>query len=365
MSFNSHRAWRWLTTTGGWCERKVVRAGNDVDVARVKVSVFTPGLAIALSAALIAAVFFAWPASAPPKGALISDGGYVSCLAFHPDGRQLATADHFAGRVTLWDLATLQKHDTFQAQAGPAHCVAFSPDGSMLAAGFMNSRILGWDLGLGREAFNLRVRSEGARALAFSPSGRTLASGTSAGAIELWDPANGWLEATLGNCPGGINALAFSPDCRLLASGSSDNALRLWDLTGRRIMRTIPQNGPVSSVAFGRGGRVVACVSQKDPRVRLWDVDTGAETMSFGAGEAITGCVAFAPDGSMLAFGGQRGTVTLCDLSGGRRTATVKGHKGWVWTVAFSPSGGLLASSGNDGTVRLWNVEDFLGRSKR
>ncbi|MBA9002272.1 WD40 repeat domain-containing serine/threonine protein kinase [Thermomonospora cellulosilytica] len=67
--------------------------------------------------------------------------------------------------------------------------------------------------------------------------------------------------------------------------------------------------------------------------------------------------VAFAPDGRLLATGGEDGRVRLVDVTGRRQVAALAGHGHAVLAVAFSPDGRLLASGGHDGTVILWDVE--------
>jgi WD40 repeat protein len=66
--------------------------------------------------------------------------------------------------------------------------------------------------------------------------------------------------------------------------------------------------------------------------------------------------VAFSPDGSTLAFGGDYGTVRLWDVATGRELRHMEGHADRVLSVAFSPDGLTLASGADDGTVRLWDV---------
>src|SRR5205823_5513288 len=60
--------------------------------------------------------------------------GRVSAMAFHPDGRQLATvaAD---GMLRLWNTAEGPAHSIFHGHPAPVSSVAFSADGRQLAMG--------------------------------------------------------------------------------------------------------------------------------------------------------------------------------------------------------------------------------------
>ena len=68
-------------------------------------------------------------------------------------------------------------------------------------------------------------------------------------------------------------------------------------------------------------------------------------------------CVAFNPDGKLLASGGMDKMVRLWDVATGKNTATFKGHTGTIASVSFSPDGTILASTGKDRTIRLWDVK--------
>src|SRR4029453_11951871 len=69
-------------------------------------------------------------------------------------------------------------------------------------------------------------------------------------------------------------------------------------------------------------------------------------------------CVAFSPDGSTIAGGGENQKVILWDAATGAVLGELGGHADWVNALAFSPDGRLLATAGSysDATVRLWDV---------
>jgi hypothetical protein len=67
-------------------------------------------------------------------------------------------------------------------------------------------------------------------------------------------------------------------------------------------------------------------------------------------------CLAFSPDGRLLAAGGWGKAATVWDVASGKRWCELPGHEYWVSSLCLSPDGKTLATAHSDKTIRLWEV---------
>jgi WD40 repeat protein len=94
----------------------------------------------------------------------------------------------------------------------------------------------------------------------------------------------------------------------------------------------------------------------------LWDPLSGTGLAVLEGHQNAVRSVAFSPDGSRLASGGDDAEVRLWDPAAGTALAVLEGHTGPVLSVAFSPDGSRLVS-GND-TVWVTDIAELLGRER-
>jgi RNA polymerase sigma factor (sigma-70 family) len=107
-------------------------------------------------------------------------------------------------------------------------------------------------------------------------------------------------------------------------------------------------------------GQTLAATAGKS--LSLWEVPTGRLRRRFVLPGRVQ-CVAYAPDGQLLAVGCEDCLIRLIDLTPGKGARLLVGHepgadrftKG-VWEVAFSRDGRTLTSGGSDRTTRVWEV---------
>jgi hypothetical protein len=91
------------------------------------------------------------------------------------------------------------------------------------------------------------------------------------------------------------------------------------------------------------------------PTIRVRDLGSGGRfTTWWGQGDPLSS-LAFAPDGRSLIWGGQhRPELCLLEVATGQLRRKFSGHRGHLGCVAFSPNGRLMASGGSDASVVIW-----------
>ena len=284
-------------------------------------------------------------------------GGEVTCVAFSPDGGQLASGSNDK-TVKLWDVLSGECLKTFDQHQGGVLSVTFSPDGDQLASGSYDNAVKLWDVVSGKCLRTLDQHRHWVNSVAFSPDGGQLASGSDDNTVKLWDVSRGVCLKTFDQHQGGVSSVTFIPDGGQLASGSYDKTVKLWDVSSGACLKIFDQHTSfVMSVTFSPDGGQLASGSN-DKTVKLWDVLSGECLKTFDEHQGTVKSVAFSPDGGQLASGSYDKTVKLWDVSSGACLKTFDQHTNLVMSVTFSPDSGQLASGSYDNTVQLWDVSN-------
>jgi mono/diheme cytochrome c family protein len=113
--------------------------------------------------------------------------------------------------------------------------------------------------------------------------------------------------------------------------------------------------GAVRTLAWAPDGRLVASGGE-DRTVRLIEVANGREARVLEGHRDEVEAIAFSADGRKLLTAGRDRVVLLHEVATGRLLARLQGHTDAVRAVAFL-SGGRAVSAGADQSVRLWDLE--------
>jgi WD40 repeat protein len=351
-----------------------------------------------------------------PEGAVARLGtvrfrhpGAVHAVAFSQDGKLLAASSDDLIRVVIWERATGRKLREIRLAglASPPNHLRFSPDAKRLYGSYhygRGSALFAWDVETGAslpcpltQAWLLGYAQEGREAILLhketdivrfdldkgkelerhpNPAGsistaarlgdQLLVPQFDGQAVRMWDVARNkqlWSVAATRNKNYPGLPMVFSSDGKLFAVEAPPRVISICESASGKLLRRIEADvGNIYwSLAISPNARTVAG-SNWDGMLRLWDLESGRESVQIPSIEGRVTHVFFAPDSKTFATGDGNNAhaVLLWDTATGRRIEPFSGHTSPVSSVAFSPDGGTMATSSwlrGDPVVRLWDPQ--------
>jgi serine/threonine protein kinase/WD40 repeat protein len=200
-------------------------------------------------------------------------------LSFHPRDGRLAVA--CGNAVQLFDVDTACELRALRhtGAVSQVYSVAWHPDGRRLATGCLDHKVRLWDTETGTQfACLLEGTIATGYTVNFSHAGDQLASCDWGGTTLVWDVASGRLQLIIPGLCG-----RFSTDDRIVGSTVSGNSIRLWRLAGARELRVLRSRNADrldsnSHPVFDTSGRILATCTRQ--WLSLFDLESGEELAS-------------------------------------------------------------------------------------
>jgi WD40 repeat protein len=249
--------------------------------------------------------------------------------------------------------------------------VAWSANGKMAAVAYSTENQRGIHIAnvetrtLSATCSQARAHENGIRSIAFNPDASLIAAAIFEDVIAIWDTTTSDVVASLPTPAGFPDSVAWSPDGRRLAATTFDGAVTIWNTTTWRPVMHLdrqPQDhrtgaGGPHLVCWSSDGSMLAAGGAISGWVVVWDASNGREILSFSAHSGSVEAVAFSPDGSRLATGGQDKLVKIWNAVDGAHLLTLGNHEQPIQDVAWSPDGRRLLTSDDSGHF-VWTAPD-------
>jgi hypothetical protein len=288
--------------------------------------------------------------------------GWITQVAFSPDGRALGVSD--GAGIWLYEVTrTGFRTDSVQGLPHPAPVkgFAFHPTQPIIATACADTFVRLWSGG--DQVRLLQGHTDAVNTAAFGKTALIT------GGAELlhwnWQRPDPQPDHPTMQPTAEITGLTVS-DGEQWACSSKDGTVLFGDL-----MQTHPHilhhPDQVRRVAFSPDGRLLVAAS-KDGKIYLWRLKSDQPpdlAATIDAHAKGVDSVAFSPDSSLLASGGRDNIVRVWEthkaLSEAQNThnalLTLNTHTKPVLSLAFSPDGAYLATGSGDNTLRLWSID--------
>ena len=152
----------------------------------------------------------------------------------------------------------------------------------------------------------------------------------------------------------------YHQDTKILVAGFSSGAFLLLSLPDCSLVHSLAiSDQQISSVRFNSTGDWVALGCPDLGQLLVWEWQSETYVMKQQGHGGAMACIAYSPDGSLVATGGDDAKVKLWNTGSGFCFVTFAEHEAGVTGLAFTPNGKVVVSSSLDGTVRAFDMARY------
>ncbi|KII87643.1 hypothetical protein PLICRDRAFT_162405 [Plicaturopsis crispa FD-325 SS-3] len=149
----------------------------------------------------------------------------------------------------------------------------------------------------------------------------------------------------------------FHAASNLLVVGFSTGVFGLWEMPGFTNIHTLSiSQEKISSVAISPSGEWLAFGAKKLGQLLVWEWQSESYILKQQGHYFDMNTLAYAPDGQVVATGGDDGKVKVWSTHSGFCFVTFTEHSAPISSVAFAKHGHVLFSASLDGTVRAYDL---------
>ncbi|XP_067849056.1 WD repeat-containing protein 3 [Heptranchias perlo] len=247
---------------------------------------------------------------------------YTLCSLFVPGDRQIILGTK-SGKLQLFDLASGNLLESFDAHDGAVWSISLAPDQRGFVTGSADKMVKFWEFEL--------VKDEN--------STQTRLSLNHIRTLQLDED---------------ILSVCYSPNQRLLAVSLLDCTIKVFYTdTLKFFLSLYGHKLPVLCMDISYDSALIATGSA-DRNVKIWGLEFGDCHKSLFAHDDSVMYLKFVAKTHLFFTAGKDRKIKQWDADKFEHIQTLEGHHGEVWCLAISPNGDHIVSSSHDKSLRLW-----------
>ncbi len=295
--------------------------------------------------------------------------GEVVSARFLNDNKRILTVGT-DDTVRIWDASDTQEllvfytnnHSVlFGTSAGLLSCACISIDESRLVTGHHDGFARVWDVKTGALLLELYAAQGGVYSVVVTLDNTKIITGHVGSQIVIWDISTGEVVKRLEhkdseNFIGSVHHIDINPNGSTIVNGLSDGTARVWNIeTGIETLRLAGHTWQISSAVFSFDGSKIL-TSGNDSTVRVWDTKTGIELIQIKSHHLYLRFAAFSNDGSVIAAVGSGRQIRFWNAQTGDDLGTLIAMSWPVLHVQFYPDDSMVVATSSAGCVHAWEV---------